>query len=113
MNYKVQITKMAEYDLEEAMNYMNYVLKNPLETKQLFDDLEEGIGLLEDYPKIHAIIDDFTLKTWEIRFFIVRDYLAFYMIDESVHMVYVVRFLHTRRDWQKVLKISASEHNLV
>ena len=55
-------------------------------------------------PEKHQIIDDPVMKEWKIRMIPVKNYLAFYVIDENSHTVHIVRFLYGRRNWQKILR---------
>ena len=49
-------------------------------------------------------MDDPVLKAWGIRFTLVKNYIAFYVISENNHTVYIVRFLYGKRDWITILK---------
>lgn len=104
MIYQINITRTAEQDLRDAANYIEYVLKNPEAADKLLDLASSHIMTLKTNPKIHAVIDDVVLKTWGIRFIVVGNYLAFYVIDEKLNTVYIIRFLYSKRDWVTILK---------
>ena len=40
---------------------------------------------------------------WGIRFVPVKNYLLFYIVREDEQKVYVLRFLYSKRNWQKIL----------
>ncbi|MCD8145738.1 MAG: type II toxin-antitoxin system RelE/ParE family toxin [Clostridiales bacterium] len=52
----------------------------------------------------YQLADDPVLASWGIRFVTVNNYLAFYTVSESTQTVYILRFLHSRRDWSTLLK---------
>ena len=104
MTYSIHITNKGEQDIIEAADYIEFTLLNRAAANSLLDAAEEDIGKLSFMPEKHQIIDDPVLKEWKIRMIPVKNYLAFYVIDESSHTVHIVRFLYGRRNWQKILR---------
>ena len=103
MEYAVHVTKKAEQDLVEAIDYIDHVLRNPQAADRLLDSAEEEIGKLAFMPKKHKLADDSVLASWGIRFIAVGGYLAFYIVDDDREVVHIVRFLHGRRNWASLL----------
>jgi len=104
MMYDLHITRAAENDLNEAADYIEYVLLNPDAADRLLDAATEKISTLSKYAERNALVDDPVLKAWGIRFIQVNNYLAFYIISEEESRVYIVRFLYGKRDWIGILK---------
>ena len=104
MNFQIHITRTAEQDLEEAADYIEFVLKNPTAADNLLDLASEKISALSGNPKIYPIVEDPVLHSWGIRFVTVNNFLAFYTINENANMIYIVRFLYGKRDWNHILK---------
>jgi len=104
MSYQIHITRAAEHDLSEAADYIDFVLKNPDAADRLLDLAAESIGSLADNPEMNAIVDDPVLRSWGIRFAVIRNYLAFYTVDEEAGIICIVRFLYGKRDWRSILK---------
>ncbi len=104
MSYRIHITKTAEQDLNEAMNYIEQVLFNPQAADDLLNEAEARIMNLADFPEKYPVVDDPVLNAWGIRFVTVKNYLAFYVIDETARTVHIVRFLYARRDWGTILQ---------
>ena len=104
MTYNIHITNKGEQDIIEATDYIEFTLLNPTSADSLLDTIEEEIGKLSFMPEKHQIIDDPVLKEWKIRMKPVKNYLAFYVIDDNSHTVHIVRFLYGRRNWQKILR---------
>ncbi|MBR2256723.1 MAG: type II toxin-antitoxin system RelE/ParE family toxin [Blautia sp.] len=104
MKYDIHITRSAEKDLNSAADYIEFVLLNPQAADNLLDEAESRIGDLSAFPEKFALVDDPVLKAWGIRFTLVKNYIAFYVISEENHTVYIVRFLYGKRDWITILK---------
>ncbi len=102
MNYSVHVTKKARKDVIEAADYIEFNLRNPTAADNLVDDFERKVSTLSEFPERNRIVDDALLRSWGIRFAMVNNYLAFYVIiDDTVH---IVRFLYSRRNWAYILK---------
>jgi plasmid stabilization system protein ParE len=104
MNYNIHISRAAERDLNNAADYIEFVLLNPQATNDLLDEAENKIGELSTFPEKFALVDDPVLKAWGIRFTLMKNYIAFYVVSEENRTVYVVRFLYGKRDWITILK---------
>ena len=104
MKYDIHITRATEKDLSNAADYIEFVLLNPQAADDLLDEAESKIGELSTFPEKFALVDDPVLKAWGIRFTLVKNYIAFYVISEENHTVYIVRFLYGKRDWITILK---------
>lgn len=104
MSYSIHITAAAERDMINASDYIDFTLKNPKAADDLLDEVEAKINELTDYPQMFPLVDDTVLASWGVRFVIVKNYLAFYVISESQKMVYIVRFLYQKSDWMSILR---------
>ena len=103
MNYRIQITALAQRDIDEAAGYIEYSLRNPQASAALLDAVEEEISSLSLMPERCPVVEDEYLASLGIRFLRIKNYLAFYRIDERHSTIYVVRFLYGRRDWAPIL----------
>ena len=104
MKYTLHITQKVESDIIKVADYIEYNLLNPQAADDLLDMTEEVLGNLTDMPQIHQLVEDPVLKAWGIRFVLINDYLAFYIIYEDTNSVFIVRFLHGKRNWIAILK---------
>ncbi len=104
MRYELHMTRAAENDLNEAADYIEFVLMNPQAADHLLDAVEETLPALSEYAERHALVDDPVLKAWGIRFVQIKNHLAFYTIAEDEGKVYIVRFLYGKRNWISILK---------
>lgn len=97
MSYEVRITRKALRDLQEAADYIEFEKYNPKAADDLLDTASVMIENLSEYPERYHFAEDAVLRSWGIRHFPVKNYLVFFTVVNRT--VYVVRFLHQRRDW--------------
>lgn len=104
MNYQIHITSTAERDIMQAVDYIEFTLKNPDAADNLSDDVTAQISSLTDLPKKFHLVDVPVLASWGIRFVIINHYLAFYTINEEKQTVFIVRFLYQKSNWSSILR---------
>ena len=104
MSYQLHITSTAEHDISCAVDYIEFVLKNPDAADNLLDVASEQINSLADLPQKFCLVNDPVLASWGIRSVIINNYLAFYIIDEEKQTVIVVRFLYQKSNWTSILQ---------
>ncbi|MCD7826858.1 MAG: type II toxin-antitoxin system RelE/ParE family toxin [Clostridiaceae bacterium] len=104
MSYRIHITSTAERDIMSAADYIEFTLKKPKAADDLLDEAEAQINSLSELPEKFRLVDDPVLASWEIRFVIIKNYLAFYTIDKETQTVIVVRFLYQKSNWNAILR---------
>jgi len=102
MSYHLHITSVAERDISQAADYIEFVLKNPKAADDLLEETNQKINALLPFPQEHPIVEDKLLAAWCVRFTQVKNYLAFYVVDEN--RVTVIRFLYAKSNWISILK---------
>ena len=103
MNYHLHITSVAQRDISQAADYIEFVLKNPKAADDLLEETDQKISALLPFPQEHPIVEDKLLAAWDIRFTQIKNYFAFYVIEEN--QVTVIRFLYAKSDWISILKV--------
>ena len=103
MNYHLHITSVAQRDISQAADYIEFVLKNPKAADDLLEETDQKINALLPFPQEHPIVEDKLLAAWGIRFTQIKNYLAFYVIEEN--QVTVIRFLYAKSDWISILMV--------
>ena len=104
MKYQIHITGKAEQDITEAADYIELQLMNPEVADGLLDKIDAEVNALSSMPQKHQLVDDPVLSVLGIRFILVNNYMAFYIIDEPEKTVHVIRFLYQKRNWIQILK---------
>ena len=102
--YLVQITDIAEEEILTTATYIADVLKAPIAANNLLDEIEKYENILETTPNIFSFVPDDYLKARGIKYIMVKNYMMFYTINEDEKVVDVIRFLHGRRDWKRILE---------
>lgn len=104
MDFKIHITSVAERDMIHAADHIDYVLKNPKAADDLLDHAEKQINSLCNFPEKFKLVDDPVLASWGIRFTVIDNYLAFYVVDTEKNLVTIVRFLFQKSNWKSILR---------
>lgn len=108
MNFKIHITHMAEQDLLNASDYIEFTLMNPDAADALLDSFEQHIHHLVIYPKKFPFVQDPILSSWGIRYTFVKNYIVPYIIDEEASIIYIIRFLYKKSNWISILQAGFS-----
>ena len=104
MSYDVRVTEVCLHDIESATDYIDLVLLNHDAALKLEGDVEDAVNQLSDAPKSYALVPDPMLASWGIRFTLVGNYIVFYIVNDTEQVVYVIRFLHTKQNWNRILR---------
>jgi len=101
--YKVYITKPAENDLFDIVRYISLQLNAPVAALNMFRTITDAIKNLSTAALAHPLVRDDRLAAMGYRQLIIKNYIAFYIVDEKGKCVDVDRILYARRDWQRIL----------
>lgn len=92
--YKVVYLPTARRQLEEAVMYIAVDLCASDAAMSLADEVDKTVGKLVEMPYRFPIYHTVYAMKHEIRFFPVKEYNVFYVIDEESKTVEVWRILH-------------------
>lgn len=109
MSYDLFITRHAERDILAAADYIEFNLYDPQAADDLLEKTDKAVSDLMIFPQKYELADDPVLKSWKIRYFVVKNYLVFYLIEDQT--IYIVRFLHQKRDWISILHDEGIDKN--
>lgn len=101
--YTVKITRVAEEDLSEAIEYISEKLKAPIAANNLLDLIEQKIKLLADSPFSCRLLNNEYFQQKGIRFLQVKNYIIFFRIHKDKNEISIIRILYARRDWVTLL----------
>ena len=108
--YKVDYTEPAEKDLQSAAAYIAGNLGNKIAAANLLDAADRAVLSLSDFPEKNPLVRDALLAANGFRMQRINNYLAFYVIDSEAQTVFILRVIHSRRDWAAILKNDFSIH---
>ena len=90
--YRIEITELAEQDLENAGDYIAYELKNPTAAENTIKGIRTQINSLSSFPERNELDEDEVLAGLGVRNDYYRNYKIYYVI--SANTIYIVRILH-------------------
>jgi plasmid stabilization system protein ParE len=104
MKYLISFTDTAKYDLRDIAIYIAEQSKNKDIAKAFVKELTDQCARLEGHPLIGALPNDRVLLSSEYRFFVYKEYLIFYSIDEPNKKVYIQAVFNAKKDYTRVFK---------
>lgn len=104
MTYKIIYTQKVLADLDAVASYIKLKLCNISASDRIVENFFGEGDSLASFPTLYPLCNDAFLRAWGIRFVPVKNYLLFYIVREDEKTVYVLRFLYSRRNWQKILR---------
>ena len=102
--YSYVLTETAEADIEAAFDYIATELSNPEAASSFADELIEKLEELCRTPKSGRPVQNPYLKRDGVRRVLVKNYIAYYLIDDAGIKIVVLRVVYNRRDQDKILK---------
>lgn len=92
--YSIEITDLAEEDLEGLADYIAYVLLNPDAAKNIVRGIKYKISSLCVMPESHSLDEDKGLAALGIRKIYYENYKIYYIVDNQKGVVVVLCILH-------------------
>ena len=104
MNYAVELNAIAKYEINSALDYIEFELFAPMAAYRFFNKIERTKKYLSMNPYMYPIVKKKSLAQKGFRCVVVNNYLMFYKIDKLNKIVYIDRFIYGRRDWHNKIK---------
>lgn len=101
--YKIQLSIKAKNDIKNIVRYIKDVLLEPLIAEKYAKLIEKEIKSLGHCPQKFAVIDKGIIGIDNIRKLIIKNYIAFYRINETDRIVNVERVLYGSSNWAEKL----------
>ena len=102
--YSYVLTETAEADIEAAFDYIANELSNPEAASSFADELVEKLEEICRTPKSGRPVQNPYLKRDGVRRVLVKNYIAYYLIDDAGMKIVVLRVAYNRRDQDKILQ---------
>lgn len=100
---EVLFTQPSEYDLIEIEYYIFFNLENPQAAERIVNGILDEVEATGDFPLKHPLVNDSLLQNIGLRMTHFDNYNIFYHYDEKEDIVYIIRILYNRVDWQNIL----------
>ncbi|MDO5377454.1 MAG: type II toxin-antitoxin system RelE/ParE family toxin [Clostridia bacterium] len=92
--YKVVYLPTARKQLEDVVMYIAVDLHAPDAAMNLADEVDEAVRKLKEMPYRFPLYHTLYAMKHEIRFFPVKNYHVYYVVDEDMKTVEIWRVLH-------------------
>lgn len=102
--YQVEISETAEQDLKNIISYLRHNLAGDIIADKYKILFKQELKNLENIAGSMSIIDEKLTGHKNIRKINVRNYIIFYIVDEEISKVLVLRIGHAFMDWEKYLR---------
>ena len=103
IKYNIIIQESAEYDLESIIEYISHGLQEKRIAFNLYEKLKENMFSLKTMPGRCKIIDEEPYKKMKLRRLVVDNYSIFYIVNEEMLTVHIIRILYNHRDWKNLI----------
>jgi toxin ParE1/3/4 len=100
---RVDVSEPAENDIRNIVRYISAQFLAPATAAKMLDDIEEALGSLAEMPQKCPPVTDERLASMGCRKLLLKDYIAFFSVDEKAKVIDVERILYARRDWLSIL----------
>jgi len=101
--YKIDISEPAETDLRDIVRYISAQLDAPITAINMLDTIVSAIEGLTYMPGKAPLVADERLASLGYRKLNIKNYIAFFTVDEKNQIVNIERILYARRDWMHIL----------
>jgi len=103
VQYDVVLSEPAETDLNGVADYISVQLSSPMSAINIVEAIENTVMGLSHMPHRHALVDDKRLAALGYRMVPIKNFIAFFTVDEDSKIVSIERILYGRRDWLHIL----------
>ena len=102
--YDFELTETAESDIDATYEYIAETLGNPDAASDLADELEIQIDKICKTPKTGRLVENEFLRRNDVWHFLVKNYTAYYLIDDENEKIIILRFVYSGRDQDKIVR---------
>ena len=101
---EVLFTQPAEYDLIDIEYYITFNLENPEAAERIVNGILDEAEAVSDFPMKYPLVNDSLLQNIGLRMTHFDNYNIFYHYNKGEDVVYIIRILYNRVDWQDILR---------
>lgn len=101
--YRLQITELAQQDLDSIVAYIAIQLANRKAAGDFLDDVAVCYSFLKSNPTMYERCQDRRLKEAGYRKAVIKNYVLVYKVSEGLQIVNIMRFFYGAQDYAKLL----------
>lgn len=102
-NYTIKVTPKAADDLDNIYRYISEELFATSSATNILDRIEKEIMRLREFPFSCNYVADEYLRNKGYRKLIVDNYIVFYLAQEEVKQVIIMRVLYGKQKYENLL----------
>lgn len=102
--YEVKITRQAQEQMAEIVDYISNELFGPEAASNLLDKMENSIMSLAEFPERFQLVEEEPWKTEEIHRLVVENFLVYYWINKPEKKVQITAVIYAKRDQIEQIK---------
>ncbi|MCC8105265.1 MAG: type II toxin-antitoxin system RelE/ParE family toxin [Clostridiales bacterium] len=102
--YKIKITPYAREQMKEIRDYIACQLLNPDAARNTIKAIRKEVNSLSTMPDRLRTVDEEPWGSLGVRKISVKNYYAYYWIEEEAQVVHVTAVAYAMRDQENVLK---------
>lgn len=102
--YEVKITRQAQEQMAEIVDYISNELFAPEAASSLLDKMEDGIMSLSEFLERFQLVEQEPWKTEEIHRLVVENFLVYYWINKPEKKVQITAVIYAKRNQIEQLK---------
>ena len=103
VQYDIKHTVSSEIDLANILRYIAVDLDSPAAALRMVETIDDAIAGLSTMPQRYPLVEDERLAEMGYRKLVVKNFIAFFSINEGAGIVNIERILHARQDWLRIL----------
>ncbi len=103
MIFEVAYSAEARQDLRDIYEYIAYELLEPQAASRQTERILKAVRSLEQMPMRHRLYEEEPWHSQGLRVLPVDNYLVFYLLDEIIATVSIIRIMYGGRDIDKQL----------
>lgn len=96
--YTVKLTRQAEEQLREIVDYIRFTLQAPNTASKMLDALAEEIYSLDQFPYRAPLTEEEPWHSQGVHRISVKNFLVYFWVDEAQKNVQVTGIIYGRRD---------------
>jgi plasmid stabilization system protein ParE len=107
--YKLIFGNHFHDDVNSAVRYIRNILQAPAAANRLKTEVKAAYRRLCDSPFSGPAVPNEYLASLGYRYTLVKNYMAFYTVDDVTKQVFLVRFMYGPRNWPAILTATTGE----
>ena len=101
--YNIYVSNNAKQDLLNIRCYITNVIGAQMALNNLLITIDKAIFSLEKNPLRCSKISNNTIKKYDVRKLLVKNYIIFFRIIDDTKSVQILRVLYVRRNLKKLI----------